>query len=72
MDQGAMYEAMLRVQHRHDDGTWADLAEVRPHHDPADHDPERGWGVRRLFRCTSCEETVEVRSAAAEDGEPRD
>jgi hypothetical protein len=36
------------------------MVERRPHHDPADHDPERGWGLRRIFRCTTCDEEVSI------------
>jgi hypothetical protein len=61
MDQGRMYEAMYKVQHRHKDGSWADMAEVRPPHDAADLDPERSWVDGRLFKCTTCEEGVEMR-----------
>lgn len=60
MDQGRMYEAMYKVGHRHKDGSWADIAEVRPPHDVADLDPEREWAVSRLFRCRTCEEGVEL------------
>ncbi len=58
MDRVPSLELLYRVQHRHDDGRWADMVEVREHHDAADHDPERGWGLRRLFRCEACPEEV--------------
>ena len=51
-------EYMYRVQHRHKDGSWGDLIEDRAHHDPSDHDPERGWSLGRIFRCTSCPDAV--------------
>ncbi|HEX4896894.1 MAG TPA: hypothetical protein VFV53_00890 [Candidatus Limnocylindrales bacterium] len=41
------------------------------HHDVAAHDPERDWvSGARVFRCTSCDETVivEPADAAAPDG----
>jgi hypothetical protein len=57
MDQATL-DFMFRLQHRHKDGSWGDMVEDRPHHAPSDHDPERGWGLRRIFRCTSCEESV--------------
>ena len=49
-----------RINHRHGDGTWAEMTEVRAHHDPAEHDPERGWGRGRIFRCQGCDESVSV------------
>jgi hypothetical protein len=57
MDQASM-DHMLRLQHRHRDGSWGDMVEDRPHHAAADHDPERRWTLGRIFRCTSCEEAV--------------
>jgi hypothetical protein len=49
-----------KIQHRHGDGSWAPMDEVPREHGPADHDPERSWGFRRIFRCTRCDETVTV------------
>lgn len=70
MEPGRLASSMYRVQHRHKDGSWADMEEVGNHHAPADHDPERGWGVRRLFRCRTCEETAELTPAPRGDTEP--
>lgn len=50
-------EYQFRLEHQHSDGSWSELVEDHSHHDSAAHDPERGW-VRRLFRCTSCNELV--------------
>ena len=36
------------------------MEEVRQHHDAAQHDPERSWGIRRLFRCKTCEEELTI------------
>jgi hypothetical protein len=55
-----LIELELRLRHRHSDGSWAPLAEVSRSHDPAGSDPERSWGVGRLFRCTRCAEEVVV------------
>ena len=49
-----------RVEHRHRDGSWGEMVEERTHHDPAEHDPERGWRDGRRFQCTSCDESVMV------------
>lgn len=57
MDQ-TVFELRYRIEHRHKDGSWAEMVEDRSHHDAADHDPERGWGLRRIFRCASCEESA--------------
>jgi hypothetical protein len=43
------------ISHRHADGTYGRMEE---HHDPAQHDTERAWGFRRIFKCTTCEETI--------------
>jgi hypothetical protein len=48
----------LRVMHRHGD-EWVRL-ERSPGHDPAESDPERGWGKGTIFRCPSCAEEVLV------------
>jgi len=57
MDFGRTTELTLRLQHRHQDGTWGSL-EPRSHHDPADHDPEREWASGTIFVCTTCDEEV--------------
>ena len=59
MDQ-ARFDIMYRVDHRHKDGSWAEMVEDREHHDSADHDSERSWGHRRLFRCKTCDEAAVV------------
>ena len=60
----------FEVEHRHGDGSLGVMVERRPHHDPADHDPERGWGISRIFKCTSCDEEVSI-VAAGPDEVPR-
>jgi hypothetical protein len=51
---------LLRLEHRHSDGSWSSL-EPRPnHHDPADHDPERAWATGRVYQCSACDEQVRV------------
>jgi hypothetical protein len=50
--------AALRIEHRHSDGTWS--AFERSHHDPADHDPERGWANGHIYSCTTCDEQIRV------------
>lgn len=57
MDQ-RLLQLQYRVEHEHADGSWSELAEDRSHHDPSAHDPERDWSLRRIFRCSSCAETV--------------
>ena len=46
----------FEISHRHTDGGWGRMVEA--HHDPAQHDTEREWGWHRIFKCTTCEETV--------------
>lgn len=50
--------AELTLQHRHSDGSWADLERVA--HDSADHDPERDWANGIVYRCMKCEEQFRV------------
>jgi hypothetical protein len=59
MDFGRISELSLRLQHRHEDGTWGTL-EPRSHHDPAAHDPEREWMTGEVYACTTCDEEVHV------------
>ena len=70
MEPGRLASSMYRVQHRHKDGSWADMEEVSHRHDSADHDPERGWGMRRLFRCRTCEESAELAPVADDRHDP--
>lgn len=56
----------IRIEHQHKDGSWAPLQPV--HHDPASHDPERGWRRHLIYRCISCEETLTI--TPGEEGEP--
>jgi hypothetical protein len=58
MDQSRSVELQYRIEHRHPDGGWSEMTEERAHHDAADHDAERSWGLRRLFRCSGCDQTV--------------
>ena len=58
MDYTRTAELQYRIEHRHTDGDGAPMVEERSHHDSADHDPERSWGQRTLFRCTKCDEGV--------------
>ena len=60
MDQSRIVEMALRIEHRHSDGSWGELQEERTADSPANHDPERAWGFRRIFRCTSCGDAVTV------------
>jgi hypothetical protein len=59
MDQ-QRFDEQYRLEHRHTDGSWASMEEQRSHHDAADHDMERGWTRRRIFKCATCEETATV------------
>jgi hypothetical protein len=62
-----LLELQYRVEHEHADGSWGQMVEEeRPPHDAAEIDPERGWSLRRVFRCTACNEVV----AVAPDREP--
>ena len=67
MDQ-SLFDLRYRIEHRHKDGSWGEMVEDRAHHSPSDHDPERAWGQRRIFRCTSCEEAATI--TPGEEGSP--
>jgi hypothetical protein len=62
MDQHRFVETGYFLEHQHKDGNWARLLEEEEptplHHTPAEHDPERRWSLRRIFRCESCGERV--------------
>ena len=58
----------LTIEHRHSDGSWAELEPETPHHDAAEHDAERQWLKGRIFRCTRCEEEVRVTVEPEESG----
>jgi hypothetical protein len=57
--QAAQLEAS-RVQHNHGGNEWHDMVEASPGHDSAGSDPERGWGRARIFRCTTCEDEIQI------------
>jgi hypothetical protein len=48
----------LFLKHRHDDGSWSPMERVE--HDATDHDAERSWQRRTIFRCKACDEQVSV------------
>ena len=58
MDLRLLNADAFRMEHRHRDGSWAPLERVP--HDAADHDAERSWLRRGVFRCTQCAQQVEV------------
>ena len=58
MDQLRFVETQYRLEHRHDDGSYAPMQEQPLHHGAPEHDPERQWSLGRIFRCTRCDEAV--------------
>ncbi len=50
----------LQLMHRHKDGSWAEMDATPSHHAPTEHDPERGWSRRKIFRCRTCAEVLSV------------
>lgn len=68
MFQLGALESVLRLEHRHDDGTWSALEPRPSHHDAADHDPERDWANGRIYVCVTCNEEVRVSDLAGEGG----
>jgi hypothetical protein len=59
-DSSRIVEIEYRISHRHKDGSYADMEEIPQHHSPVPHDPERSWGVRRIFRCKTCDEYATI------------
>ena len=68
MDANLRIAQEFQVEHRHSDGSWSPLEPM--HHDAAAHDGERSWLMRKIFRCTTCEEEVAVTERGNEDQDP--
>jgi hypothetical protein len=60
MDQARLFEIQYLISHRHKDGSYAEMEEVSHRHDPSQHDQERLWGNRRIFKCKTCEEYATI------------
>ncbi len=58
MDQSSVRDIEFMIRHRHTDGPYGEMRSEPSHRAAADHDPERSWGLRRIFRCTTCDEAV--------------
>jgi len=72
VDQSRMTEMLLRLEHRHSDGTWGRLEPRPAPHDPASTDPEAAWAGGQVYACPSCDEQVRVRYPTQGDqGQPR-
>jgi hypothetical protein len=69
MDPNIRIAQELRLEHHHRDGS---RSPMEPNdHDSADHDAERSWLRRTIFRCTACDEQVSVTTGGLdENGEP--
>jgi hypothetical protein len=59
----------FQLRHRHGDGDWAPMR--REPHDPAQTDPERDWANGEIFRCTRCDDQIQIVHEHAEDRGPR-
>ncbi len=71
MDPNLFAASDLRMQHRHEDGSWGTL-EARPqHHSPSEHDPEGEWANGVIYACTTCDELVRVESREGGAASPR-
>ena len=68
MDPNVRIAQELLLEHRHNDGSWSPMERVE--HDSADHDAERSWLRRMIFRCTTCDEQVSVTESGVEEDEP--
>jgi hypothetical protein len=58
VDQVRASALLLSVEHRHGD-EWVRL-EPSSEHDVAESDPERTWGLGRIYSCPQCDEQVRV------------
>jgi hypothetical protein len=66
MFQPQLFDDVLLVEHLHPDGTSSPM-EIEPGpDDPADHDPERGWAVGRVYVCKVCDERIRVSTVPSE------
>ncbi len=68
MDPNLFATSDLRMQHRHDDGSWGTLEPRPAHHSPSEHDPEGEWADGVVYACTTCDELVRIKPG--EDGAP--
>jgi hypothetical protein len=59
IDRGTIALAELRLQHRHNDGTWGVLTPRPAHHAATDHDQERDWPRGTIYGC-DCGEEVRI------------
>jgi hypothetical protein len=64
MDPNFRIGQELFLQHRHGDGSWAQMERVE--HDSAEYDAERSWMRGAIFRCTTCDEQVMVTEGEAD------
>jgi hypothetical protein len=64
MDANLRIAQDLRLDHRHDDGTWSPMEPAQ--HGQPEHDAERSWLRGRIFRCTTCNEEVRVNEGGDE------
>jgi hypothetical protein len=68
MFQLSGFDHAIRLEHRHEDGSWAQLVPRPSHHDPADHDPERDWAKGQIYACSTCDEEIRVSDPATDPG----
>jgi hypothetical protein len=69
MDPNIRIAQELRLEHHHSDGSWSPMEPN--HHGSSDHDAERSWPRRRIFRCATCEEEVALTEGGVdEEGGP--
>jgi hypothetical protein len=58
MEPSLRMSEVYRIEHRHRDGSWAPMEPM--HHGEAEHDAERSWLRRAIFRCEHCQQQVTV------------
>lgn len=50
---------IAHIQHDHGNGEWHDMVDVTEATN-ANQDPERSWLRGRIFRCTTCEDSIRI------------
>ena len=68
MFQLSSAEMMLRLEHKHADGSWGSFEPQANAHDVAAGDPEREWAKGHIFKCKACDEEIRISEPSGEAG----
>ena len=64
MDPNLRIAQEFELSHRHSDASWSTLEAVE--HGPPEHDAERSWLHRLVYRCKLCSEEVAITTRGAD------